>query len=53
MPKGGRSVLSGCQIYVLSPLPHRPLEEELRMKNMDDNTLVGKHLAGFEESSPF
>lgn len=53
MPIGGRTVLSGCQIYVLSHLPYRPLEEELRMKNMEDNTLGGKHLPGFGSSAPF
>lgn len=50
---GGRTVLSGCQIYVLSHLSYRPLEEELRMKNMKDNTLGGKHLPGFGSSGPF
>ena len=34
----GRTGFSGCQIYAFSPLPHRPNEEELRMKNVDDNT---------------
>ena len=43
----GRTGFSGCQIYAFSPLPHRPNEEELRMKNVDDNTpAVGKQLAG-------
>lgn len=50
---GGRTDLSGCHIYVLSCLLHRPFEEEPRMRNSDDNTLAGKHLAGFESSSLF
>lgn len=53
VPIGGRTVLSGCQIYVLSHLSYRPLEEELRMKSMEDNTLGGKHLPGFGSSDPF
>lgn len=44
---GGRTGLSGHQIHALSPLPHRPAEEELRMKRVDDHTpAVGKQLAG-------
>lgn len=48
---GGRTDLSGCHIYVLSCLPHRPLEEEPRMRSADDNTLAGKDRACFESFS--
>lgn len=48
MPVGGRTGLSGHQIHAFSPPPHRPNEEELRMKSADDNTpAVGKQLAGW------
>lgn len=48
---GGATDLSGCHIYLLSCLPHRPFEEEPRMRSADDNTLAGKQRAGVESSS--
>lgn len=47
MAGGWQNWLLRAQIHVLSPLSHRPNEEELRMKSSDDNTpAVGKQLAG-------
>lgn len=49
---GGRTGLLGCYIYVPSCLPHRPLEEEQRMRRVDDNTQTGKQQAA-SEVEPF